>query len=202
MNTQIEQRIDDIYNFIATCKPTLLDKNEIKVNKDEIEDLLRLLQDSIPDEVRKYHNLMKNHSEIINDAKQKADQMILEAENMKKQLVNENELMHEAYRQANELIATAQANANEILNKAQYEANSIKLGAIQYTDEMLKNLSVLINNTVEDSGKKYEEFVGAMKVAFDSINENRQELAPVAKEADAMEAIATVNEMNSQKNQA
>lgn len=197
--TQIEQCVDDIINFIDSCKPKIFSQVEIIVNKDEIDDLLRTLQDAIPDDIKKYHNITKNQNEIINDARQKANQMILEAENMKKQLVNENELMHEAYIQANELIQKAEADAVDIINKAQYEANSIKLAAIKYTDEMLKNLSILINNTVDESSIKFEEFIKSMKSYFDTINENRQELAPVAQEADVMEAIATVNELNNQK---
>ena len=197
--TQIEQCVDDIINFIDSCKPKMFSQGEIIVNKDEIDDLLRTLQDAIPDDIKKYHNITKNQNEIINDARQKANQMILEAENMKKQLVNENELMHEAYIQANELIQRAEADAGDIINKAQYEANSIKLAAIKYADEMLKNLSILINNTVEESSVKFEEFIKSMKSYFDTINENRQELAPVAQEADVMEAIATLNELNNQK---
>ena len=41
MSTKIEQLIDEIEDYIENCKYVPLSNNMIKVNKDEIEELLR-----------------------------------------------------------------------------------------------------------------------------------------------------------------
>lgn len=197
MKTRIEQCVDDISTFIAGCKESMWGQGRIIVNKDEIDDLLLELQNSIPDDIKKYHNLVKNQQEIIKDAQAKANQKLEEAEAMKKQLVNENELMQEAYRQANDLIRNTEIKAQQMLESAHQAAESIKLEAFKYTDELLANLEKQISDAVDKSNKQYGVFVETMHDYYNTIVENRKELAPMAQEADVMEAIATVNEINS-----
>lgn len=198
MKTRIEQCVDDISAFIGGCKERMFGQGQIIVNKDEIDDLLIELQNSIPEDVKKYHNLVKNQQEIIKDAQAKANQKLEEAEAMKKQLVNENELMQEAYRQAHDLIKNTQLKAQEMLAEAQQAADAIKLEAFRYTDELLANLEKQISDAVDKSNKQYGSFVETMQDYYNTIVENRKELAPMAQEADVMEAIATVNEINNQ----
>ena len=54
MSTKIEQLIDEIEDYIENCKYVPLSNNMIKVNKDEIEELLRDLRMKTPDEIKRY----------------------------------------------------------------------------------------------------------------------------------------------------
>lgn len=46
--------------------------------------------------------------------------------------------MQQAYAQANEVVMIATKQAQEILDNATNDANNIRMGAMQYTDDILK----------------------------------------------------------------
>ena len=48
--------------------------------------------------------------------------------------------MQQAYAQANEVVMIATKQAQEILDNATNDANNIRMGAMQYTDDILINL--------------------------------------------------------------
>lgn len=57
--------------------------------------------------------------------------------------------MQQAYAQANEVVVIATKQAQEILDNATNEANSIRMGAMQYTDDILRNLENTISHSME-----------------------------------------------------
>lgn len=91
--------------------------------------------------------------------------------------------MQQAYSQANAYIEEATRQAQEILDKATVDANNYRLAAIQYTDEMLGNLSKIIQHTSETAAAKYENFVTSLNNCLEVVEMNRRELAPQHKEA-------------------
>ena len=54
MSSRIEQIIDDIDEFIESCKFQPLSSTKIIVNKDEIDEYLRELRLKTPDEIKRY----------------------------------------------------------------------------------------------------------------------------------------------------
>ena len=100
------------------------------------------------------------------------------------------QIQDEAQQAAGESIAQAKAQAQEILDKATVDANNYRLAAIQYTDEMLGNLSKIIQHTSETAAAKYENFVTSLNNCLEVVEMNRRELAPQHKEA--QEALASV----------
>ena len=73
MTSKIEQLIDEIEDYIDHCKFMTLSNTKIIVNKDEIDDLLRNLRMSTPDEIKRYQKMISNRDAILDDAKRKAD---------------------------------------------------------------------------------------------------------------------------------
>ena len=100
MSTKIEQLIDEIEDYIENCKYVPLSNNMIKVNKDEIEELLRDLRMKTPDEIKRYQKIISNKEAILNDARQKAEALINEAAIHTNELVSEHEIMQHAHAQA------------------------------------------------------------------------------------------------------
>ena len=73
MSSRIEQIIDEIDEFIESCKFQPLSATKIIVNKEEIEELLRELRLKTPDEIKRYQKIIANRDAILADAKAKAD---------------------------------------------------------------------------------------------------------------------------------
>jgi len=144
MSSRIEQLIDEIEEYIDSCKYQPLSNSKILVNKEEIDELLRELRMKTPDEIKRYQKIISNKEAILNDARTKAEALINEATVHTNELINEHEIMQQAYAQANEVVTLATHQAQEILDNATMEANNVKAAAVQYTDEMLANLENLI----------------------------------------------------------
>ena len=60
--------------------------------------------------------------------------------------------------QSNELLENTNQQAQEIMDNATTDANNIRMGALQYTDEMLANLEKIMSHTIDAAGEKYNNF--------------------------------------------
>lgn len=178
MSSRIEQIIEEIKDYIDSCKFQPLSTTKIVVNKEELEELLCELRMKTPDEIKRYQKIISNKDSIIQDAKNRAEAEIAEATAKAQQLVSENEVMRMAQEHAEELLERAQKQAQEIIDNATNDANSIRMSAISYTDEMLENLEKIMAHTMETAGAKYETFLNSIQSCYDIVNKNRQELSP------------------------
>ena len=182
MNSRIEQIISEIEDYIDSCRFQPLSKTNIVVNKDEIVELLTELRLKTPDEIKKYQKIIANRDAILMDAKQKADAMVQEAVAQTDALVSEHEIMQQAYVQANEIVQQATNEAQAILDSATNDANNIRMGAMQYTDDMLKNLENAIARSMEAARVRHDSYIGSLQEFYDVVSANRAELNPTVEE--------------------
>lgn len=198
MSSKIEQLIDDIEEYIDTCKPQFMSSTNIIVNKDEIEDLLRELRMRTPEEIKRYQKIISNKEAILNDARTKAENMISEATAQTTELVSEHEIMQQAYEQANAVVSDATAQAQAILDNATMEANALKAAAVQYMDDMLAHLENIISSASQTASAHYENLIGSLNHYQEIIQSNRSELHPEEQEAteDMAEEDAAVADLD------
>ena len=175
--SRIEQLIDEIEEYIDSCKYQPLSTTKILVNKEELEELLVELRLRVPDEIKQYQKIISNQEAILNEARTQADTMVAEATAQTNELVNEHESMQQAYAHANEVIEQANAQAQAIVDKAVDDANSIRQGSIQYTDDMLRSLQTIMNHTMEEAKGRFDSFLSSMQSSYDIVSSNRKELA-------------------------
>ncbi len=176
MASRIEQIIDEIEEYIDSCKFQPLSTSKIIVNKDQMDELLRELRMKTPDEIKRYQKIIANKDAILADAQAKADSMIEEAQIQTNELVSEHEIMQQAYAQANEIVTAATEQAQEILDNATNDANEIRIGAVQYTDDLLANAENIIGNTLDSYTTKYDGLVNSLQECYDTVRSNRSEL--------------------------
>ncbi len=177
-SSRIEQIIEEIEEYVESCRYQPLSTTKIVVNKEELEELLRELRLKTPDEIKRYQKIISNKDAILADAQSKADNIIADAQARAKELVAQTEIMKQAYAQANETVNRANQQAQGILDSAQQDANNIRISAISYTDDMLANLSQIMGNALADVGEKYGSLMNGLQSYYDIVNKNRSELAP------------------------
>ena len=187
-SSRIEQIIEEIEEYIDSCKFQPLSSTKIVVNKEELEELLRELRLKTPDEIKRYQKIIGNKDAILADAQSKADNIIAEANAKADMLVQETEIMKTAYAQANDTVNAANQQAQDILDSAQTDANNIRTSAISYTDELLSNISSILGNTIAEVGEKYGDFSSAIQSYYDLVNQNRSELSPMESSVSSVSA--------------
>lgn len=178
MSSRIEQLIDEIEEYIDSCKPQAFSSTKIIVNKEQIDELLRELRMKTPDEIRRYQKIISNKEAILKDARDKAEELVKKAEIQTNQLVSEHEIMQQAYAQANEVVTMATRQAQEILDNATIEANSVRMSAMQYMDDMLAHLEGVIEESSQTAVANYDTLIGNLRHYQDIIQSNRAELHP------------------------
>ena len=188
MSSRIEQLIDEIEEYIDSCKYQPLSNSKIIVNKEELEELLRELRMKTPDEIKRYQKIINNKEAILNDAREKAEALINEATVHTSELINEHEIMQQAYAQANDIVTAATEQAQEILDNATNDANDIRIGAMQYTDDIMSNVENIIGHTLDSYTTKYDGLVNSLRECYDIVKTNRAELEVPDKSDRGMEA--------------
>ena len=190
MSSRIEQIIEEIEEYIDSCKFQPLSTTKIIVNKDQLDELLRELRMKTPDEIKRYQKIIANKDAILADAQAKADNMIEEAHIQTNELVSEHEIMQQAYAQANDIVTAATEQAQQILDNATRDANDIRIGAMQYTDDLLAMAESIIGHTLVSYTAKFDCLINSLQECFDMVRNNRSELEiPEQPQPDANEYV-------------
>ena len=190
MSSRIEQLIDEIEEYIDSCKYQPLSNTKIIVNKEELEELLRELRVKTPDEIKRYQKIINNKEAILSDAREKAEALINEATVHTSELINEHEIMQQAYAQANGVVSMATQQAQDILDNATMEANSVRASAIQYTDDILANLESIIEHGISIANEHYGQLLTDLNNCLNVVQSNRMELRPdEIEDADGMPEV-------------
>lgn len=192
MSTKIEQMIDEIDDYIEGCKYVSLSSTYIKVNKDEIQELIRDLRMKTPDEIKRYQKIISNKEAILNDARAKAEALINEAAVHTNELVSEHEIMQQAHAQAQEIVELATVRAQEILDRATIEANEMRAAAIGYTDANLGGMEDILTHSIDIAAVNYEKLITQLNEMISVIQENRAQLYPVEEMAAVESETRTV----------
>ncbi len=178
MASKIEEIIEEIEEYIDSCKPSAFSSSKIVVNRDELDAFLDELKTTTPEEIKRYQRIINNKESILNDARNKADAIIAEAQIQTNELVSEHQIMQQAYAQANEIVMIATKNAQETIDKATADANSIRESAIAYTDNLLKSLEEVIASSMETTRKRTDTYLNTMQGYLNVVLANREEISP------------------------
>ncbi|MFT4143070.1 MAG: HrpE/YscL family type III secretion apparatus protein [Mobilitalea sp.] len=174
--SRIEQLIEDIYEFVESCRMQPLSSTKVIVPKDELYDLLDELRLRTPDEIKRYQKIIANRDAIIADAEEKGEVIIRQTRDKAKELLNEHEIMQQAYYQANEMITQASEEAERLHREASEEADQIRASALAYSNEMLGEVERVLATAYETAVSKYDSFIGTLKANLDVVSNNKREL--------------------------
>ena len=174
--SRIEQLIEDIYEFVESCRMQPLSSTKVIVPKDELYDLLDELRLRTPDEIKRYQKIISNRDAIIADAEEKAENILRQTREKAKELLKEHEIMQQAYYQANEMIMQASEESDRIRREASEEPEQIRTGALVYSNDVLTEVERVLANAYDTAISRYDGFIGTLKNNLEIINNNKREL--------------------------
>lgn len=178
MSSKIEQRIDDIYSFVESCKMQHLSTTKVVIPKNELYDLLDDLQRDIPEELGRCRKMLKQRDAILDDAESKAADILSDAQEQYKALVEEHAIMQEAYQQAEITVQKANEEAERIIANARSQAEEIGSGALFYTGDLLSQAENVIADALESTRKNTSKLENTLQEYLDVIQQNKAELMP------------------------
>lgn len=172
----IEDVMNEIEDFLNSCKTTALSSNKVVVPRDEFDELFGDLKVKIPAEIDRCKKIMRNKEAILMDARKTADGIIAEATAQANRMVEETEIMVQANQKAYETVEMARVQANDLLAQAVSEANEIRLGSMQYTNDIMMGIRNYVEATMEAERANYENLVTALNNDYMIANANLEEI--------------------------
>ncbi len=137
------EKLDDV---IHDARGVLM-TGDVRVNKEEMYDLLDQMRATIPEEIKQARWIVKERQEMLAEAKREAERIVAEAKDKQAQLVSQEEVVKQAERLAEDIVEEARAREREI-----------RLGAEDYADEILSTLEVNL-----------QKFIGAVQRGRDKL---------------------------------
>lgn len=172
----IEDVMNEIEDFLNSCKTTALSSNKVVVPRDEFDELFGDLKVKIPAEIDRCKKIMRNKEAILMDARKNADGILAQAGEQANQMISETEIMRQANQKAYETVEMARVQANEILAQAVSEANEIRLGSMQYTNDIMMGIRNYVEATMEAERVNYENLIQALNNDYLIANANLDEI--------------------------
>lgn len=199
MASRIEQIIEEIEEYIDGCKPQTFSSSKIIVNREEMEELLNELRIKTPEEIKRYQKIISNKEAILADAQAKAERSSRRRRSRRTSWSASHQIMQQAYAQANEVVMIATKQAQEILDNATNDANNIRMGAMQYTDDILRNLENTISHSMDAAKARHDAYVSSLQGFLDVVTANRAELNPTAEEPEIKTTDAQASQADGPK---
>jgi cell division septum initiation protein DivIVA len=122
--------IDRLRHLVDSAKNVPL-RDQVRVNKQEIRDILDQMRATIPGEIKEARWIVQEREDLLAEANREAERIAEEARERQAELVSRHEVIRQAERAAQEIIEGARGRAREI-----------RLGAEDYADEVLNTLEL------------------------------------------------------------
>lgn len=175
-DSSIEQKIEDIYGFVESCKMQSFSTTKVVVPKNDLYDLLDDLRRDVPEEIKRYRKMLNQRDAILEDAKRKASEILADAKEQYSALIEEHSIMQQAYQQAEETVRRANEEAEVIIANAKKQADEIGSGAIYYTMDMMSLAEKVIAKAYESTVNNSKALETALSGHLQIIRQNLAEL--------------------------
>ena len=128
--------IDKLDDLVHNAKAVLM-TDKVRVDKEEIYDILDQMRATIPEEIKQARWIVKEREEMLAEAKKEAERIIKDARERQETLVGDEEVTKQAERAAEDIVEDARVREREI-----------RLGAEDYADEILNTLEVNLSKFI------------------------------------------------------
>lgn len=172
----IEDVMNEIEDYLNSCKPAGFSSNKISVSRDEFDELFGELKVKIPAEIDRCKKIMRNKEAILMDARKNADGILAQAKQQAAEMVSETAIMAQANQQAYETVEMARVQANDMLAQAVAEANEIRLGSMQYTNDIMLGIRNYMEATLMAERANYENLMTTLENDFRMADANLNEI--------------------------
>ena len=176
MSSRMEQIIEEIEEYVDHCKPAPLSSGKILVNKEELMELISELRSKTPEEIKRYQKIITNRDGILNEAQQRAEDMLSQAQQQTAQILDQSEIVQTAYQRAEDIMRQANEEAQRLVDAAQNESEQMRKAALVYTNDLLSEAQLHIEESLKEIDNKSCMLTSALKNSIQVMRSNKEEL--------------------------
>jgi len=119
---------------------------KIMVDEEDIHEVLDGIRSVLPEEIRQANLVLADRDRLMEDARIDGQRIIDRAEKQAEQLLKEDEIT-----------VQSRAYAEELVQKAQQYSREVKFGALKYSDDLLNDVAIKLEETFKTIKSSREE---------------------------------------------
>lgn len=151
----LEAQISELEEMVSKARRVPL-SSSIMVSEKGLFDLIDQLRANLPEELKQARWIIKERSEMLDEARRESDKILAEARMRAEEMVAETEVVRAAKKESAEMLEEARSNARKI-----------RLEAEDYADEKLANLEATLHRLVSTIRKGREKLQGKVEKVQD-----------------------------------
>ena len=161
---EVIRLLEELEDLIESSKAMPF-SSKVGVDKDEVYDIIADIRGALPNDIKQSKLIVQERNKILEDAKREADEYIKDTEEKCARLVEEHEITRQAYQQSAEIIEAAKKQAKEM-----------RIGAMEYADEVLSQSEDRLREMIESFRNECVSVDEYFNNSLNTLYENRQEL--------------------------
>ncbi|MCL2604635.1 MAG: hypothetical protein FWD90_09170 [Defluviitaleaceae bacterium] len=155
----------EMEEVLETSKKSMIFSDKVSVDKNKLMEIITELRLNMPDDIRMAQRLLGDHDKVLDDAQNKAKVILEDAEIEAKKMVRDDEITRRA-----------QAEAVDIIDAAKKEVRDMRMGSMEYADEMLEKAESKIREIMNNLDKQHKTVMEYFAQTIDVLYTNRQQL--------------------------
>ncbi len=132
-------RLQKLEEMVRDAKSMPLSSSAL-VNRDEVLDMLKDLQETLPEEIKQARWIVKDREDLLGKARQDAERIVEQAKEDQLRMARKEEVVHRAEEEADRIVAEAEQHAMD----ARAEAES-------YVDARLAQFEIALRRILEEA---------------------------------------------------
>lgn len=161
VDLEMIELFEELESMIKNASSLPFSSHKCSIEREEALNIINDIKVVIPEEVTQAVWINRERQKIINEAKQNAEEIILQAkkdaeriqsdyaQNVEELKKNSEEIVN-AYVEASDPVTLAEEKATEMVNRAERIAGEIKLGSIEYAEDVLLSVEQTLKSILEE----------------------------------------------------
>lgn len=172
----LKEMIDDIEDYVDDGKAARFNPGKVVLERDILLTMLENLRETVPKEIERSQMIVQSKQNIMDEAKAKADSIIKDAIKEASVTVEDHEIVNLAKKRASDLEKQAQKYAEEVVAKAKQDAREIRLGAMEYTRDMMEGIGAYMESLKKAQTTIYSQLLEGIDDEIADITANGSEI--------------------------
>jgi cell division septum initiation protein DivIVA len=132
-------RLQQLEDMVREAKSMPLSSSAL-LNRDEVLDMLREMQETLPEEIKQARWIVKDREDLLGKARQEAERIVEQAREDQLRMARKEEVVHRAEEEADRIVAEAE----QVALDARAEAE-------RYVDAKLAQFEITLRRILEES---------------------------------------------------
>lgn len=155
---EAEDLIEEAIDMVAEARPLPMSAT-VKINRDDLLEILEQVQEKLPEELRAARWLLKERDDFVAKARQEHSELIEEGRLQVSKMVEREEV-----------VKAANVRARQIISEARSESHAMKRQVEEFCEARLLSVEKIMEKTIVTMRKGRRKLIGSSSVSEDEVH--------------------------------